>query len=94
MPEKHPLRQFSVKVGTIFEDSPIPLKSCCWPSGRSRIARRDFELRAGPRDRRHAEDCVVHDHRIRLAMQDEDGGGKLGGEVEVDEPSSVARPAI
>lgn len=24
---KHPRRQFSVKVGTIFEDSPIPLKS-------------------------------------------------------------------
>lgn len=25
--KKHPCRQFSVKVGTIFEDSPIPLKS-------------------------------------------------------------------
>src|SRR5207245_8465312 len=25
--KKHPRRQFSVKVGTIFEDSPIPLKS-------------------------------------------------------------------
>src|SRR5258708_17889925 len=23
--ERHPLRQFSIKVGTIFEDSPIPL---------------------------------------------------------------------
>ena len=27
MPKKHPKRQFLVKVGTIFEDSPSPLKS-------------------------------------------------------------------
>jgi hypothetical protein len=33
-------------------------------------------------------------HRIRLAMQDESNGGKLGGpgaEIEVDEPTSAVK---
>lgn len=83
---KHPRRQFSVKVGTIFEDSPIPLKSwllAVWQITNCKNGISSYELaRALGVTQKTA---WFMNHRIRLAMQDKDGGGKLGGEVEVDE---------
>jgi transposase-like protein len=83
---KHPRRQFSVKVGTIFEDSPIPLKSwllAVWQITNCKNGISSYELaRALGVTQKTA---WFMNHRIRLAMQDDDGGGKLGGEVEVDE---------
>src|SRR3990167_4996756 len=82
---KHPLRQFSVKVGTIFEDSPIPLKSwllAVWQITNCRNGISSYELaRALGVTQKTA---WFMNHRIRLAMQDEDGG-TLNGGVEVDE---------
>ena len=82
---KHPKRQFSVKVGTIFEDSPIPLKSwllAVWQIVNCKNGISSYELaRALGVTQKTA---WFMNHRIRLAMQDNDGG-KLGGEVEVDE---------
>ena len=82
---KHPLRQFSVKVGTIFEDSPIPLKSwllAVWQITNCKNGISSYELaRAIDVTQKTA---WFMNHRIRLAMQGEDGG-TLGGEVEVDE---------
>src|SRR5712691_6948310 len=84
---KHPLRQFSVKVGTIFEDSPIPLKSwllAVWMITNCKNGISSYELaRAIGVTQKTA---WFMNHRIRLAMQDPDnGGGKLAGEVEIDE---------
>jgi transposase-like protein len=82
---KHPKRQFSVKVGTIFEDSPIALKSwllAMWQITNCKNGISSYELaRALGVTQKTA---WFMNHRIRLAMQDNDGG-KLGGEVEVDE---------
>jgi transposase-like protein len=81
----HPKRQFSVKVGTIFEDSPIPLKSwllAVWQITNCKNGISSYELaRALGVTQKTA---WFMNHRIRLAMQGEDGG-TLDGEVEVDE---------
>lgn len=81
----HPKREFSVKVGTIFEDSPISLDkwlTAIWMLANCKNGISSYEI---------ARDLNVTQktawfmlHRIRLALQD-DGHGKLGGEVEVDE---------
>lgn len=86
--KKHPKRQFSVKVGTIFEDSPIPLKSwllAVWQISNCKNGISSYELaRAVGVTQKTA---WFMNHRIRLAMQGEDGGtlGTDGAEVEVDE---------
>jgi transposase-like protein len=83
--KKHPRRQFSVKVGTIFEDSPIALKSwalAVWEIANCKNGISSYELaRALGVTQKTA---WFMNHRIRLAMQGEDGG-TAGGEVEVDE---------
>jgi transposase-like protein len=81
----HPKRQFSVKVGTIFEDSAIGLDkwlAAVWMLTNCKNGISSYEV---------ARDLGVTQktawfmlHRIRLALQDETGG-KLGGEVEADE---------
>lgn len=82
---KHPKRQFSVKVGTIFEDSPIALKSwllAVWQITNCKNGISSYELaRALGVTQKTA---WFMNHRIRLAMQGENGG-QLAGEVEVDE---------
>jgi transposase-like protein len=81
----HDHRQFSVKVGTIFEDSPLGLNKwlpAVWMLTSCKNGISSCEL---------ARDLNVTQktawfmlHRIRLALQG-NFGGKLGGEVEVDE---------
>lgn len=81
----HAKRQFSVKVGTIFEDSAIGLDKwliAVWLLTNCKNGISSYEV---------ARDLGVTQktawfmmHRIRLALQDETGG-KLGGEVEADE---------
>jgi len=83
--KRHPRRQFSVKVRTIFEDSPIPLKSwllAVWQITNCKNGISSYELaRALGVTQKTA---WFMNHRIRLAMQGDDGG-MLDGEVEVDE---------
>jgi transposase-like protein len=85
---KHPRRQFSVKVGTIFEDSPIALKSwllAVWQITNCKNGISSYELaRALGVTQKTA---WFMNHRIRLAMQGHDGGtlGFDGAEVEIDE---------
>jgi transposase-like protein len=83
---KHPKAQFSAKVGTIFEDSPLGLDKwlpAAWLICNCKNGISSYEL---------ARDLGVTQksawfmlHRIRLMMQDDLTGGTLGGEVEVDE---------
>ena len=82
----HTKRQFSVKVGSVCEDSAIGLDkwlTALWLLSNCKNGISSCEL---------ARDLDVTQktawfmlHRIRLAMQDETFGSKLGGEVEVDE---------
>jgi transposase-like protein len=78
---KHPKRQFSVKVGTIFEDSPIPLKSwllAVWQiSNCNGISSYELARALGVTQKT----AWFMNHRIRLAMQGEDGGQLNGDET-------------
>jgi transposase-like protein len=85
---RHPKRQFSIKVGTIIEDSPISLDKwlpVLWMVANCKNGVSSWEI--------HRDLGVTQKtawfmlHRARLAMQGKDGG-KIGGpgkEVEADE---------
>ncbi len=78
-------RQFSVKVGTIFEDSPIKLKNwlaAIWLIANSKNGISSHELGRAVGLTQKSAWFVLH--RIRLAMQT-GTFQKLDGEVEVDE---------
>jgi transposase-like protein len=81
----HAKRQFSVKVGTIFEDSPLGLDKwlpCVWLITNAKNGISSYEVgRALGVTQKTAWFML---HRVRLAHQGRDGG-KLSGEVEVDE---------
>jgi transposase-like protein len=83
----HAKRQFSVKVGTIFEDSPLGLDKwlpCVWLITNAKNGISSYEVgRALGVTQKTAWFML---HRVRLAHQGKDGG-KLGGNagVEVDE---------
>src|SRR3984957_1879801 len=82
---KHPKRQFSIKLGTIFEDSPLALDKwlpAVWLLSNCKNGISSYEI---------ARDLGVTQKtawfilsRIRLGLQSEDGG-MLAGEIEVDE---------
>jgi hypothetical protein len=86
---RHPKAQFSVKTGTILEDSPLGLEKwlpIIWLLSGCKNGISSCEV---------ARDLGVTQktawfmlHRIRFAMQDETTGGKIGGlgcEIEADE---------
>jgi transposase-like protein len=82
---KHPRKQFSAKVGTIFEDSPLPLDKwfvAVWAIANCKNGISSYELaRAIGVTQKSAWHML---HRIRLAMK----AGSLdkhSGEVEADE---------
>lgn len=82
--EKHPRQKFSLKVGTIFEDSPIGLEKwlpAMWLVVNCKNGISSFEVHRALGVTQKTAWFMLH--RIRLAMQD--GDGKLSGEVEVDE---------
>src|SRR5229473_1035140 len=82
---RHPKSQFSVKVGTIMEDSALGLDKwlvAIWMQTSMKNGVSSWEIH---RSLGITQKCAWHMlHRIRLALQDENGG-KLSGEVEVDE---------
>ena len=81
----HSQAKFSLKVGTVFEDSPLPLQKwlpALWLLTNCKNGISSYELaRALDVTQKTAWFML---HRLRLALQANDGG-KLGGEVEVDE---------
>ena len=82
---KHPKAQFSLKVGTIFEDSAIGLEKwlpALWLLTTCKNGISSYELgRALGITQKTAWFMLS---RLRLALQAEDGG-KLNGEIEADE---------
>jgi transposase-like protein len=84
---RHPKCQFSVKVGTIFEDSPIPLDKwlmAMWMIANCKNGVSSWEVHRALGVTQKTAWFMLH--RIRLAMKDE-SAEKMGteGPVEVDE---------
>jgi len=82
---RHPKRQFSVKVGTIFEDSPLGLEKwlpAMWLILNCKNGVSSCEIARALGVTQKTAWFMLH--RIRLAQQGKQGG-KLSGEVEVDE---------
>ena len=84
---RHPKRKFTLKTGTVFEDSPLGLDKwlpCVWMIANMKNGVSSHEVARSLGVTQKTAWFMLQ--RIRLAMQDENGGGgKLGGEVEVDE---------
>ncbi len=85
---EHKRAQFSVKVGTVFEDSPLPLSKwlpALWMVANCKNGISSYELHRALKVTQKTAWFMLQ--RLRLAMQDTDGG-KLGGHgstVEIDE---------
>ena len=82
----HKDRQFTSKTGTIFEDSPLGLDKWLAAMWRLTNCKNGISSYEVSRDLGVSQKSAWHMmHRIRLATQDVSGGGKLSGEVEIDE---------
>jgi len=82
---KHPRPQFTLKVGTIFEDSPIPLEKwlpTLWLIVNCKNGISSYEVSRGIHVTQKSAWFMLH--RLRLAMQ-QGSLMKMKGEVEVDE---------
>jgi transposase-like protein len=83
--EKHPRRQFSIKVGTIFEDSPIGLDKwlpALWMLVNDKNGISSYEVARALGVTQKTAWFMMH--RLRVALQ-RGSVIKLRGEVEVDE---------
>lgn len=93
---KHEKRQFSAKVGTIFEDSPIGLDKwlmAMWMIVNCKNGVSSYEIARSIGVTQKSAWFMMH--RIRLAMDDGKDGGKLGGEgytVQADETFIGGQP--
>jgi transposase-like protein len=79
-------KQFSAKIGTIFEESPIGLDkwlTAVWLISNCKNGVSSYEIARDLKVTQKTAWFMLQ--RIRTAMQDETTGGKLSGEVEVDE---------
>jgi transposase-like protein len=83
---RHPKAQFSIKVGTIFEDSPIPLSKwlpCMWLIANCKNGISSWEIHRALKVTQKTAWFMLH--RVRLVMQDPYLGATLDGECEADE---------
>ena len=87
---RHLKCQFSIKVGTIFEDSPIGLDkwlTAMWMLANCKNGASSWEIHRAIGVTQKSAWFMLQ--RIRLALQDKQSGGKLGGgphsKVEIDE---------
>jgi transposase-like protein len=83
---KHPKPQFSLKTGTIFEDSPLGLDkwlSAAWLIVNAKNGISSYEIHRALGVTQKSAWFMLH--RIRLAMQRGTFSKPLSGEVEVDE---------
>lgn len=83
---EHERPKFSLKVGTIFEDSPLPLQKwlpALWLLTNCKNGISSYELARALGLTQKTGWFMLS--RLRLALQDRTTGGKLGGDVEADE---------
>jgi transposase-like protein len=82
----HARRQFTLKTGTVMEDSPIGMDKwmvAMWLVASNRNGVSSWELHRALHITQKTAWFLLH--RVRLAMQDDLTGGSLSGEVEIDE---------
>ena len=82
--QKHAQQKFSLKVGTIFEESPIALEKwlpVMWLIAAAKNGISSWEIHRAIGVTQKTAWFMLH--RARLAMQDEHFGGKIGGEVDL-----------
>lgn len=90
--EKHPAQQFTVRVGTVFEDSPIPLRHWCFAFWRASTSKKGVSaLEIHRQTGLSYKSCLFMLHRIRFAMADS-APDMLSGDVEVDETYVGGKP--
>lgn len=81
----HPRAKFSLKVGTVFEDSPLPLQKwlpALWLLTNCKNGISSYELARALGVTQKSAWFMLH--RLRLALQSKTSG-KFGGHVELDE---------
>lgn len=84
--EKHDRQKFSLKVGTIFEDSPLGLDKwlpVMWQLVNCKNGVSSWEIHRAIGVTQKSAWFMLQ--RGRLALQDPESGGKLAGEIEIDE---------
>jgi hypothetical protein len=82
---KHPCQQFTLKVGTIFEDSPLGLDKwlpAMWLLSNCKNGISSYELADALEVTQKTAWFMLQ--RLRLAMQD-DSSDKISGQIEADE---------
>jgi transposase-like protein len=88
-------QQYTVRVGTIMEDSPIPLRHWCHAFYRACASKKGVSALQIQRETGLSyKSALFMMHRIRWAMRpaNEVDGGPLSGIVEVDETYIVGKP--
>ena len=83
---KHSHAKFSLKTGTVFEDSPLGLDKwlpVVWLVVNCKNGISSWEIHRAIGVTQKTAWFMLH--RVRLAMQDDCKGGKLSGEIEIDE---------
>jgi hypothetical protein len=86
--QKHPKRQFSIKVGTIFEDSPIGLDkwlTATWMIANCKNGVSSYEIHRGVGVTQKSAWFMLHRIRVALRTGNFEKIGGEGSEVEVDE---------
>src|SRR3954451_13578298 len=83
---RHPKRKFTLKTGTIFEDSPLGLDKwlpTVWMIANCKNGISSWEIHRAIGVTQKTAWFMLQ--RARLAMQDDRKSGKLSGNVEIDE---------
>lgn len=84
--------QFTVRIGTVFEDSRIPLRHWCFAFWRSATSKKGVSaLEIHRQTGLSYKSCLFMLHRIRFAMDEQDVE-PLKGTVEVDEVFIGGKP--
>jgi transposase-like protein len=86
-------RQYTIRIGTVFEDSRIPLMHWCFAfwaacSSKKGVSAKQIQRQTGL----SYKSALFLMHRIRFAMADNHDGGPLSGDVEVDETYVGGKP--
>ena len=85
-------RQFTVRIGTVFEDSRIPLRHWCYAFWAACASKKGVSaLQIARQTRLSYKSALFLMHRIRFAMTP-DRSPRLDGTVEVDETYVGGRP--
>ena len=86
-------KQFTVRVGTIMEDSRIPLRIWCWAFWSACASKKGISaLQISRECNLSYKSALFLMHRIRHAMGTQEPAEKLDGIVEVDETYVGGRP--